>query len=470
MAVPVSFARAAGALLGSERGRKALGWVVVALCSPFIVLIAFLCALGSGMAQHNAQVVTMCFSDGALPSSLPTEYRTDILKARSSFGKIDDAIEDVTEQIEDAGLTLDDKRIKAVFLSLYFGENSPSKRDIREFVDCFVVYEQRTRTVTVEVPMDDSSAEDSGVSGGVGSGGSSNSSADSGTGDHVTNGSQNGAASGSAGNGHSGNTGSHTGANGAGNGVGGASGASGNNIGSSATGGDTDGGTSSGTGGNSTASTGAADSTDTASSAPITQTVTTTQTYTAAVPIEDMAVVYANIGDLLGAALTAQQQANAERIYSLICNGYAVGSGFAGADTVFMGANGFCSPIGTNWRSVVSSGFGGRTDPFTGQAVGHTGLDLAVPTGTPVRAALPGTVVAAQYNAGGYGYYVKIDHGNGLVTLYGHCSQLTVSAGQTVAAGDVVALSGSTGRSTGPHLHFEVRVNGEYADPEKYLP
>lgn len=151
MAVPVSFARAATAVLGSEKGRKTLGWVaVVTLCSPFIVLIAFLCALGSGMAQHNAQVVTMCFSDSALPGSLPTAYRTDILKARSSFGKIDDAVKDDAEQIEDAGLTLDDKRIKAVFLSLYFGENSPGKRDIRDFVDCFVVMEKTDITIQFE--------------------------------------------------------------------------------------------------------------------------------------------------------------------------------------------------------------------------------------------------------------------------------------------------------------------------------
>ena len=76
----------------------------------------------------------------------------------------------------------------------------------------------------------------------------------------------------------------------------------------------------------------------------------------------------------------------------------------------------------------------------------------------------------SKYNAGGYGYYVMIDHGNGLATLYGHCSQLQARVEQTVQAGDIIALSGSTGRSTGPHLHFEVRVNGERTNPRAYLP
>ncbi len=75
-----------------------------------------------------------------------------------------------------------------------------------------------------------------------------------------------------------------------------------------------------------------------------------------------------------------------------------------------------------------------------------------------------------SYNAGGYGYYVMIDHGNGMVTLYAHNSKLLVSVGDTVEAGDTVSLSGSTGRSTGPHLHFEVRVNGQRVNPRSYLP
>ena len=85
---------------------------------------------------------------------------------------------------------------------------------------------------------------------------------------------------------------------------------------------------------------------------------------------------------------------------------------------------------------MVTSEFGYRSDPFTGETRGHTGMDLAVPTGTPIRAALPGTVTAAQYHSS-YGYYVMIDHGNGLSTLYAHNSQLLARVGQTVEAGDI---------------------------------
>ena len=159
-------------------------------------------------------------------------------------------------------------------------------------------------------------------------------------------------------------------------------------------------------------------------------------------------------------------------IYSLVRYGVAGSSEswIPGADTPFIGADGFCSPIGSGWESRVTSEFGNRVDPFTGQRRGHTGMDLAVPTGTPIRAALSGTVTVSKYNAGGYGYYVCIDHGSGLSTLYAHCSQLLTRVGQTVEAGGIIALSGSTGRSTGPHLHFEVRVNGERTNPRAYLP
>ncbi len=192
---------------------------------------------------------------------------------------------------------------------------------------------------------------------------------------------------------------------------------------------------------------------------------------TVAVPIEDMETVWQNLRTAMGVEATAEQRGNADSVYNLIRYGAASGgSGFAGSDVPFIGADGFCSPIGANWRNIVTSEFGNRRDPFTGERRGHTGMDLAVPTGTSVRAALPGTVTVSTYNQGGYGYYVMIDHGGGLATLYGHCSRLLARVGQTVEAGDVIALSGSTGRSTGPHLHFEVRVNGERTNPRSYLP
>ena len=185
-----------------------------------------------------------------------------------------------------------------------------------------------------------------------------------------------------------------------------------------------------------------------------------------------LAEIYERISHAIGVEVTADHQANADSIYHLILYGSPSGESggwFPGADVPFIGVDGFCSPIGAGWESVVTSEFGYRNDPFTGETRGHTGMDLAVPTGTPIRAALPGTVTVSQYNSS-YGYYVIIDHGNGLSTLYGHNSRLLAQVGQTVEAGDIISLSGSTGRSTGPHLHFEVRVNGERTNPRYYLP
>ena len=114
---------------------------------------------------------------------------------------------------------------------------------------------------------------------------------------------------------------------------------------------------------------------------------------------------------------------------------------------------------------IITSRFGNRESIRTS---GHTGLDIAAPAGTPIKAAADGTVTFSGYS-GGYGYVVKMDNGNGVETYYGHCSALYVSAGETVEAGDVIAAVGSTGNSTGNHLHFEVRVNGSVVNPQNYL-
>lgn len=124
-------------------------------------------------------------------------------------------------------------------------------------------------------------------------------------------------------------------------------------------------------------------------------------------------------------------------------------------------------PIGTGqlaWpvSGPVTSGFGPRWGRM------HEGIDIAVPTGTPVRAAASGTVIYAGW-MGGYGNLVVIDHGGGLSTAYAHNSAFASSVGQSVAKGQVVAYSGSTGNSSGPHVHFEVRVNGTAVDPLGYL-
>ena len=351
MANPALIAKAAAIILTDEKARKAVGWTLVAILSPLILLIAFLCSLGSGATEHNITAVELCFYDTiGIPAETPEEYRLCIEAMRASFAQLDIAIAAINENTEEE-TSLDDIRVKAIFYALYFG--AESHRDAQSFADCFVTWEERIRTVLVEGSDPPEETE---------------------------------------------------------------------------------------------------------------------ETYSAAIPIEDLGTVWQNIA-AMGVTPTAEQRSNADSIYNLIRYGAAGGgSGFAGSDVPFIGADGFCSPIGENWRNVVTSEFGYRRDPFTGERRGHTGMDLAVPTGTSVRAALPGTVTVSTYNRGGYGYYVMIDHGSGLSTLYGHNSQLLARVGQTVEAGDVIALSGSTGRSTGPHLHFEVRINGERTNPRSYLP
>ena len=351
MANPALIAKAAAIILTDEKAQKAVGWTLVAILSPLILLIAFLCSLGSGATEHNITAVELCFYDTiGIPAETPEEYRLCIEAMRASFAQLDIAIAAINENTEEE-TSLDDIRVKAIFYALYFGAGSHG--DAQSFADCFVTWEERIRTVLVEGSDPPEEME---------------------------------------------------------------------------------------------------------------------ETYSVAIPIEDLGTVWQNIA-AMGVTPTAEQRSNADSIYNLIRYGAAGGgSGFDGSDVPFIGADGFCSPIGENWRNVVTSEFGYRRDPFTGERRGHTGMDLAVPTGTSVRAALPGTVTVSTYNQGGYGYYVMIDHGSGLSTLYGHNSQLLARVGQTVEAGDVIALSGSTGRSTGPHLHFEVRINGERTNPRSYLP
>ncbi|HEC08513.1 MAG TPA: M23 family metallopeptidase [Acidimicrobiales bacterium] len=132
-------------------------------------------------------------------------------------------------------------------------------------------------------------------------------------------------------------------------------------------------------------------------------------------------------------------------------------------------------PPGSGGRRVsplagfeLGSGFGLRTDPIDGSQKMHKGVDIGAPAGTPIAAAADGVVTWAG-ERGGYGQLVVIDHGGGVETRYAHQSRLDVVPGQRVAAGEMIGAVGSTGRSTGPHLHFEVRVDGEAVDPAGWL-
>jgi murein DD-endopeptidase MepM/ murein hydrolase activator NlpD len=116
----------------------------------------------------------------------------------------------------------------------------------------------------------------------------------------------------------------------------------------------------------------------------------------------------------------------------------------------------------------LMSPFGGRTDPFSGDGAMHTGVDLEAHSGTAVRATADGIVVHAEWG-GSYGKVVVVDHGNGLQTLYAHLSRFEVVPGQEIRRGDILGMSGGTGRVTSPHLHYEVRMHGTPVNPYPFL-
>ena len=117
---------------------------------------------------------------------------------------------------------------------------------------------------------------------------------------------------------------------------------------------------------------------------------------------------------------------------------------------------------------AMTSGFGMRTHPVLGGRRGHKGIDLASPIGTPIRASADGVVSRADWFSS-YGLYVSLEHGGNIETRYGHMSRLNVAAGQSVHKGDIIGYVGTTGRSTGPHLHYEVRIAGTAVNPVPYM-
>ena len=139
-------------------------------------------------------------------------------------------------------------------------------------------------------------------------------------------------------------------------------------------------------------------------------------------------------------------------------------SGITGGEESAGGPGSFSWPV----TGTITSPFGWRSNPFGGSPEFHQGLDIAAPTGTTVTAAAGGTVIMAQWY-GGYGNYILIDHGGGYSTGYGHLSAIYVSNGQSVKRGQAIGAVGSTGASTGPHLHFEVRIDGKPVDPAPRL-
>lgn len=166
------------------------------------------------------------------------------------------------------------------------------------------------------------------------------------------------------------------------------------------------------------------------------------------------------------ASITAMlQQRAAERAAAAAAASQGGGGGGGATTTTWVQGTGqLAAPV----NAPITSDFGWRIHPIYGTSRLHAGTDFGVDEGTPVHAADGGVVVEAGWISG-YGYTVIIDHGNGMSTLYAHNSDVAVSPGQTVSKGQVVSYSGNTGGSTGPHLHFEVRINGEPTDPMGYL-
>ena len=163
------------------------------------------------------------------------------------------------------------------------------------------------------------------------------------------------------------------------------------------------------------------------------------------------------------ASITAMLQQRAAERAAAAAAAASQGGGGGGATWV-QGSGQLAAPV----VAPITSDFGWRIHPIYGTRRLHAGTDFGVDEGTPVHAADGGVVVEAGWISG-YGYTVIIDHGNGMSTLYAHNSDVAVSPGQTVSKGQVVSYSGNTGGSTGPHLHFEVRINGEPTDPMGYL-
>ena len=156
-----------------------------------------------------------------------------------------------------------------------------------------------------------------------------------------------------------------------------------------------------------------------------------------------------------------------EELWAELLGGFAQGGG------ELMNPDSTRTPTGTlQWplpvAGTITSPFGHRIDPLTGEVSSHTGTDIACAEGTPILAAADGIVTVANGLdswGGSYGYYIQIDHGTGLETLYAHCSSICVTTGQQVQAGQVIGYVGHTGRATGSHLHFEVRANGNRVNP-----
>jgi len=176
-------------------------------------------------------------------------------------------------------------------------------------------------------------------------------------------------------------------------------------------------------------------------------------------------------------SLATQSDATVETSYNASFHAFTMMKELAAKPAGVVSVQGFLgtasidsSMVPESWpvRGEISSGFGIRMDPFSGEGVRHAGLDIRAPYGSPVEATADGIVLLAEPD-GGYGREILIDHGNGFSTMYGHLSQIRVVVGQEVKRGQIIGAVGMTGKATGPHLHYEVHVHDAPVDPMRYL-
>jgi len=176
-------------------------------------------------------------------------------------------------------------------------------------------------------------------------------------------------------------------------------------------------------------------------------------------------------------SLATQSDATVETSYNALFSAFSMMRDTAAKPASAVASQGFLGSLSTGnsmmpaaWpvRGEITSGFGGRMDPFSGEGVRHAGIDISAAYGSPVEATADGIVLVAEPD-GGYGREILIDHGNGFSTMYGHLSQIKVVVGQEVKRGQIIGAVGMTGKATGPHLHYEVRIHDAPVDPIKYL-
>lgn len=491
--------KAAIAAASDKRTWKAVGVLIATILTPFILIIVMITSLLSGTANHNNAAVALSFHGGVISGQVPEDYRQYIEDMRQSFSELDTAISEITPLIEDG--SLDSTQVKAIFYALYFGADSLRGMDYQVFADCFVRYEERTRTwtdedkvehketYTVAVPLTSLPEIYARLEETLGLYISYEKQANA---SEIYYRALHG-----------------TGAPGEGDGFDqwadwlpdqlsgltydlpvGETGAEAVQLALSRLGDPY-----------SQERRGQGDYTDCSYLVQwVYRQLGVKLPGTAAEQGKycvnnGLTISKSNLapGDLVFWSHKVNgRYLNITHVGIYAGDGKVVDASSSRGQVVYrnlfdaekqvlyarpyvenkaqVSSSGLHSPLGNGWRSMVTSEFGGRTDPITGAWSGHSGLDLGASKGTPIRAAAAGIVQTVSYGSTGYGYYLTINHGGGMVTLYGHCSDLLVTQGQTVKAGEIVAKVGSTGRSTGNHLHFEVRINGTSQNPRSYLP